>query len=71
MVSFVALYRGATVGEAKMVAVSANPQIVAQVATQLLAEPQYAEKTEEDPVLQPMNKGRRQALRLIQKEARE
>jgi hypothetical protein len=71
MVSFVALYRGATVGEAKMVAVSANPQIVAQVATQLLAEPEYAENTEEDPVLQPMHKGRRQALRLIQKEAGE
>lgn len=35
---FVALYRGATVGEARLVAVTAEPQVVGQVIRALIGE---------------------------------
>jgi hypothetical protein len=65
MTTFLALYRGKTIGEAKMVAVSADPTLVALVSTRLLEAP----KEEEDPVVTQLERGRRAALRLIKREA--
>jgi hypothetical protein len=39
MTSFVAVYRGQTVGEAKLIAVSADPNLVAEVSSRLLETP--------------------------------
>jgi len=68
MTTFLALYRGKTVAEAKMVAVTADPVLVAAVATHLLDTPQLAV---EDPVLTTLEHGRRAALRLITKESQD
>ncbi len=63
MTTFLALYRGRTVGEAQMVAVTADPVIVAEFAERVL------ERTEEDespdPALRAIERGRRRALRII------
>jgi hypothetical protein len=60
MDSFVALYRGPTVSEARLVAASGDPALVAEVASRLLAQAR-----DPDPVLAPIDAGRRQALRLV------
>jgi hypothetical protein len=67
MTTFLALYRGKTVAEAKMVAVTADPVLVATVAAHLLDTPQ---PQGEDPVIANLERGRRAALRLIQQENR-
>jgi len=68
MTSFVALYRGDNIREAKMVAVTGDPNVVAHVVAELLAEPQpQPENT--DPALHALEAGRRHALRLIKCEA--
>jgi hypothetical protein len=67
MTTFVALYRGATVASAKLVAVSADPGIVADVAGRLLRQDTASE--EPDPIVAPMEGARRRALRLIREEA--
>lgn len=64
MTTFIGLYRGETVGEAKIVAVSADPQLVAEVAARLLQQDTDAPK-EADPVLFAMHQGRRRALRIV------
>ena len=46
MAEFVALYRGQTVGDAKLVALSAEPRIVHTFFNELLGDP---EQTEESP----------------------
>ena len=46
MTEFVALYRGQTVGEAKLVALSAEPSIVHALFNEMLGNP---EATEESP----------------------
>jgi hypothetical protein len=66
MTTFLALYPGKTIGDAKMVAVTADPQLVATVATHLLGTPQ---PQGEDPVVTTLERGRRAALRLIKQEA--
>jgi len=48
MTTFLALYRGRTVAEAKMVAVTADPVLVATVAAHLLDTPPHQD---EDPVV--------------------
>jgi len=68
MTTFLALYRGKTVAEAKMVAVTADPELVAAVATHLLDTPH---PQGEDPVLTTLERGRRGALRLITQESRD
>jgi hypothetical protein len=68
MTTYIALYRGPDINNAKMVAVSCDPQLVAQVAAQLLTDPHYADNPGSDPVLDALNRGRRRALRLIQEE---
>ena len=68
MTTFLALYRGNTVADAKMVAVSADPSLVAMVAAQLLESPQ---PEDHDPVVTALTRGRRHALRLIAQESRD
>ncbi len=62
MTSFLALYRGETVGAAKMVAVSADPRLVGDFAARLLGQ---APGPEEDPVVASIEEGRRRALRIV------
>ena len=68
MTTFLALYRGKTIAEAKMVAVTADPSLVAVVAEQLLHCPH--EHTD-DPVVTALDQGRKHALRLITLENRD
>jgi hypothetical protein len=62
----VALYRGETVGAAKMVAVSAEPDLVRDFAARMLTQPP---EYEVDTVLQELERGRRRALELVRSEA--
>ncbi len=48
MTDFVALYRGRTVSEAELVAVSAEPRLVQRFFSELLGRPE-AEQEAEDP----------------------
>jgi hypothetical protein len=64
MTTFVALYRGDTVADARLVAVSADPSLVSQIAAQLLER----EAARGDPVLAPLERGRRATLRAIGRE---
>ena len=69
MTSFIALYRGDNIQEAKMVAVNADPAVVASVVEELLADVQQ-KPISTDPALLAIETGRRHALRLIKCEAR-
>jgi hypothetical protein len=64
--SFIALYRGPTVSEARLVAASGDPDLVAYVAASLLDG-----SRERDPVLARIDDGRREALRLVLDELEE
>jgi hypothetical protein len=63
MVSFLALYRGASVASAELVAVAADPSLVAYVSRELLRRRTPATH---DPVIRALVRGRRRALRLAQ-----
>ena len=65
MTTFLALYRGNTIAEAKLVAVSANPSLIIFVVNQLLASDPCANV---DPIRGALEHGQRVALRLIKKE---
>ena len=65
MTTFLALYRGKTIAEAKMVAVTADPCLVADVVDRLL---QHPPMDEDDPVVRAIEYGRVTALRLIKRE---
>ena len=52
MADFVALYRGRTVAEAELVAVSAEQQMVRRFFAELLSEPTY-QRDEANPRSQP------------------
>jgi hypothetical protein len=65
---FLALYTGESVNGAKLLALTAEPEIVRDFAARLLAEP---EDEQPDPVLQELEYGRRRALRLVRDEASE
>jgi hypothetical protein len=67
MQSFVALYRGPSVSEARLVSASADRALVVYVAERLLA----AQRPTDDDVLAPIDAGRRQTLRLVLGELRE
>ena len=62
MVSFVALYRGDRLQTAKLVAVTADPEIISRVAEQLLSEPP---EHPEDPILGGLHERRARALELM------
>ena len=64
--SFVALYRGRTVSSARLVAVSADPALAADVSGRLLQAPPTVGQ---DQVVASLEQGRRAALRLIRQEA--
>ncbi len=66
MTNFIALYRGETISSAKIIAVSADTDLVAEFAARMLHRP---EETEVDPVVRSLDAGRQQALRLIAEEA--
>lgn len=68
MRTFLALYRGPTVAEAELVALSADPTLVADVAARLLQQPDDAPS---DPILDAKRRGDRRALQLVQAEAQE
>lgn len=70
MISFVALYRGDSATEARMVAVSSDRTIVAEFADRLLSQPPPETGTIADPALRSIERGRRSALRLIAREAK-
>lgn len=69
MSSFLALYRGDSIGSSKLVAVSADPATVSEFAERLLRQPINAER-EPDPVLLPIERGRRRALRVVAREGK-
>ncbi len=62
MRTFLALYRGATVGEAELVAITADPTLIADVADRLLIDLTF---DGDDPVLVARRDGARQALKLV------
>ncbi len=66
--SFVCLYRGESVSEAKLVAVSSDPGLIRDVAGRLLGEAsdQFASP---DPVIISITEGKKRALRHILREA--
>ena len=59
---FLALYAGRTLGGAKLLIASADPQIVRAFATRMLSEP----VTDKDPTTLELERGRRRALQLIE-----
>lgn len=71
MSTFLVLYRGETIPQAKMVAVSAEPALVAEFVARLLRHDEFVHPIEADPVLREVEGGRRQALRLLARESEE
>lgn len=68
MTSFVAIYRGRTVGDARLIAVSANPDLVAEVSSKLLED---TPRKDGDEILDALDGGRRSALTLVAQKAKE
>jgi hypothetical protein len=68
LTTFVALYRGKTIAEARLIAVSADPDLVNEVSTHLL---NAASVSINDPVIQRLEHGRVAAMQLLKKEASE
>ena len=66
--TFLALYRGDTANSAKLLAMSAEPDLVREFASRMLHLP---DEQEADPILRPLEEGRRGALRLVQSGAAE
>lgn len=66
MNTFVAIYRGASINQAKLIAVSIDPTLIAYVSTHLLEEQLPAGQ---DSVITELERGRQEALRLIRQEA--
>ena len=59
--SFLCLYRGPSIGSARVVAVCTDNDVVADFARRMLDEPE----AEQDPVTLELERGRRRALRLV------
>jgi hypothetical protein len=66
MTTFIAIYRGTSVNQAKLIAVSVDPALIADVSARLLQE---RDGTGQDPVVEELEHGRQEALRLIRQEA--
>ncbi len=66
MTSFVAIYYGQTVADAKLIAVSADLSLVEDVSARLL----NREIDEHDQIISRLENGRRNALKIINREAR-
>ena len=65
--SFVALYRGSSIRSARLIAVSADPTLTADVARKMLGAPAASD----DPVIASLERGRHAALRAIAREDRD
>jgi hypothetical protein len=63
--TFIAVYRGRTASDARLVAVSSDPNMVSIVVGQILAD--QNDRSGDDPVVDPIDRARR----LIQRELRE
>jgi hypothetical protein len=61
--TFLALYRGESVSSAKLLALSADGELVRDFASRLLQAAELPHET--DPVLEELEDGRRRALRLV------
>ena len=66
MATFVAIYRGETIAGARLIALSADPTLIADVSARILQE--HPGKKADDPVIACVEQGRKAALRLIRKE---
>ena len=67
MTTFIAVYRGESVATARLIAVSADPELVSQVVSGILLK----RADEDDPVVDTLESGRRGALQLIKRQAYE
>jgi|RhiMethySRZTD1v2_1073278.scaffolds.fasta_scaffold1918955_1 hypothetical protein len=61
MATYVAVFQGRTIAEAKMVATTAHPAVIAAIAEEFLRHTELSD----DPVLRALLSGERRALRLI------
>ena len=68
MTTFLAIYRGDSVASAKLVAISADPALVARTVSALRDE---AQRFTEDHVLNTMEIAKHSALELIEEELKE
>jgi hypothetical protein len=68
LTNFIALYRGETVTSAKIVAVTADADLVADLAARMLR--RQEEEIENDSMVRSLDDGRRRALRLITEETK-
>ncbi|MAG37623.1 MAG: hypothetical protein CL878_15420 [Dehalococcoidia bacterium] len=68
MTGFVVVYRGPTIAQARLGAVSADPTLIAAVAARLLEKPALTAQVPPDPAAAKLDGGRRQALSLIRRE---
>jgi hypothetical protein len=66
MATYVAVFRGRTLEEAKIVATSAHPAVIAAITEEFLRHPEPSD----DPVLRAILNGERRALRLIARQCR-
>ena len=60
--TFIAVYRGPTAAEARLLAVSADERLVQDVLARLLREPPEGNA---DPAVRALDEGRRRALRAV------
>jgi hypothetical protein len=65
-VNLLALYRGTSLSNAHLVAVTSDPHVISDLADRLI----HATPSERDPVIQAVSSGRRKALKIIRDEAR-
>ncbi len=70
MATILAVYRGDSIASARLIAATSDPDIVGDVARQLLCGPEPGEGEDSpDTALMYLERGRRQALRRILEEA--
>ncbi len=71
LTTFIALYHGQTVNSARILAVSADPHLVAGVANELLLNglPETSGTPNSDPIENALWEGRQKALRLVKTES--
>jgi len=67
LASFIALYHGETISSAELIATSAEPDLVRDLAERLLATP---ETQQPDGALRELALGRQRALRLVRDDTR-
>lgn len=65
MTTFIAIYRGDSVADAKLIAVSADPELVSRIASSLLKQ---ENNLSDDNVLDALFSAKRKALEFIEEE---